>query len=839
MTDVTITGAGNTAPFIVLGVNMPDFNRLNGSTAFPNANTINAYQYSNDIDYSRFDDVQMTLMLCNVPWDVGEAHVGQRTISGIGNVVYFGTPEKRDEWFDGIDDDKCHRWQTKYRDLHREQYIDIELPFDVAARYNYLKVHYEPIANEDDLLNGETLTGKRDWFWFVREVEMRANNTTRLYLLDDAFQTWIYDVNIEGMILERGHAPMFRTRADAYLSNPLANNDGLLCEDVNFGNAEVVSHIDALALNGGEMWACIACNSSPSADWGSKEDEDWHVATASFYQHNGLPSVSVFAIEPSDLQEFLTNVGKDVPQFKQTVQGIFFAPKNLVTVSSTFTFAGIECSRLTSSRKTLDLCEIEKGLFGYSSEYADIAKLYTYPYAHIEVTDENGSVDIIKIENTTGNIDISVALSLAYPFVTIDAHLLGTGGNAGATVTFRNITQRTFNIGGSWYETLRSWNVPTFAITLSPQSEYDYSTYFDRAQAKVDRDTAYDNTEASAATDKANTATLAQASKTTADLSADTSVNNTALAVARNTAITTRSNSSALSDTTLANALSQAAQAWDAGYARETTNNEINADYASAAIGAAGTVASGIASGGLVGAITGAISGATTVANSVVSANLKTTQAEATIALNQNKVTSTNTNNTERTGNQNSANTDNTTRANTAETGITANSAATQKANASTMQSAQNAAATATYNTAVANATREKVRAISQINNQRKQAALNPAQMFGNAANGESAATKPIGLFAHIVTQSKNAIAQTGDEFLRYGYMYDKQWKFNGNWNIGKYFTYWKLKDFWVRDLTVPDLYMDKLRFFLFGGVTIWSAPEYIGKVSIYENFNG
>ena len=153
---------------------------------------------------------------------------------------------------------------------------------------------------------------------------------------------------------------------------------------------------------------------------------------------------------------------------------------------------------------------------------------------------------------------------------------------------------------------------------------------------------------------------------------------------------------------------------------------------------------------------------------------------------------------------------------NNATTGTTANTAATEKANA----------------------TREATRAQSAITNDIAQAALNAPYQFGSFANGQSAATKPIAMFAHIVTQSKSAIASAGDEFLRYGYMLDRQWDFDGDWNVGKYFTYWKLKDFWVTNLNVPDMYMDKLRFFLFGGVTVWRDPAYIGKVSVYDNFN-
>ena len=59
-------------------------------TEFPNVQNVNVYKYENELDYSRYDYTQMKLCLCDVPWDMGEAHVGARTISGIGNVVYFG-----------------------------------------------------------------------------------------------------------------------------------------------------------------------------------------------------------------------------------------------------------------------------------------------------------------------------------------------------------------------------------------------------------------------------------------------------------------------------------------------------------------------------------------------------------------------------------------------------------------------------------------------------------------------------------------------------------------------------------------------------------------------------
>lgn len=847
---------------------MPKFSKLRSNSAFPDIDSVNVYKYDNDFDYSRYNYKQMSIQMCTVPWDVGEAHVGQRTISGIGNVVWFETKEKRNAWFDAIPDDKCYRFETKFKELHRDQTIDLPIPFDVCARYNYLVVKYDLFANDDSPVMYENDKGLREWFWFIREVEFIAPNTTRLHLLDDAFQTWMYDVNISSMVLERGHAPMFAMRTDDYLRSPIDNNDYLLCEDVNYGTASQVKHIDALALNSGDMWACVATSANPRGTWGDKDDDSWKTPASAYYNQNGVPSVYVFAMETGDLNAFLSNITSDYPQFKQTIQGIFFAPKNLVSTNVNFEFADINCYTLNSSRQTFDLCELNKALFGYDSKYADIAKLYTSPYAHIEITDENGNIDVIKIEDTTGNIDVSASLSLAYPFISIDAHLLGTGGKASANITFRNVTSRTFNIAGTWYETLRNWKIPTFAVVLSAAKQYDYSTHFDRAQRVVDYTTEYNNASASTTTtqtnsnasalaNRNNTSTMASAAKANADASAATDVSNTAIQVNANKAITDRSNSSALSDASLSNALSQASQAWEAGYSRDTVNNEVNAEYASAAIGAAGgminSAISGAASGGLIGAgiglLTGAVGGATSAAQTAVAANLKTTQAEATISLSQNKVDSVSQNNNDRTTNQNNANSDNATTSNTASTGITANNSALTKNNATRTQSATNTAATNTYNTetanngrayntSIANAGRNRDRSKSAITNDIAQAALNQPFIYGAFSDGESATNKPMALFANIVTQSKSAISSAGDEFLRYGYIFDKQWQFNGNWNVGKYFTYWKLKDFWVYDLNVPDMYMDKLRFFLFGGVTIWRKPEDIGKVSIYDNFN-
>lgn len=912
------------------------FRRLSTRSDFPNIDNVEVYKYDNDFDYSRYDYTQMELQICTVPWDMGEAHIGARTISGIGNVVYFGSRENRDAWFDAIPDDECFRFSTKFKELHRDLAIDVPIPYDVCAKYNYLKVHYSLFANDDSPVQYEDETGLRDWFWFIREVEFRAPNTTRLHLMDDAFQTWIYDVNVSGMILERGHAPLFATKADAYLANPLENNTYLLAEDVNFGQISQVKHIDVLELNAGDMYACIATTANPQGVWGSKANNDWKTPASATYTNNGQPSVYVFAVPVANLNTLLGNINAQVPQFKQTVQGVFFASSDLLTLGSLFTFAGISCYTVSSRRKTFDLVNLNKTQFGYDSKYADLAKLYTSPYAHIEITDENGDVDIVRVEDTNGTLDVSAALSIAYPFITIDAHIMGAGGNVGATVTYRNVSSHTFDVSGRWYDTLRRWEVPTFAVVLDAATEYDYSTHFNRAQRVVDYTTAYDNAYASAETARENVATIAAANKSNSDAAADTAETNahniadanksnaddsatTARSNTNTIAAVNRDNADANADTLVANAaLTTVANTATVARSMTSANTDSNntqtmndaaakadnliIDYnatstiaaneqqgaisaasgaASSVVGGAGSILSGDISGGIQSITQGAIGAVSTIASTAVANGLTASQASGAKAANNAHAVLANDDTINKVDNQNAtasdlkdiqnylttgttANTAATTKANAVRTQNAENAAAsatettskanatrtqgaekaaatatkdTTKANATRTQTAENAAALATEATTKANATRNRAQAVSNIENDIKQAALREPYLFGQFSNGDGSANKPIALFANIVTQNKGAIASAGDEFLRYGYTLDMFWKFDGNWNIGKYFTYWKLRDFWVTNLNVPDMYMDKLRFFLFGGVTVWRSPEDIGKRTIYENW--
>lgn len=778
------------------------FPRMN-SGSFPNIDNVNVNQWINDFDYSRYDYTQMKITLCAVPWDMGEAHVGNRTISGIGNVVYFGSAEKRDEWFANIPDAECLRFETKYKELHRDKYIDVPVPFDIAAKYNYIAVEYELFANEANPVEYENNSGVRKWFWFVREVEFLAPNTTRLHLLDDAFQTWIYDVDISGMMLERGHAPMFQVSADEYLSNPIDNARWLLADDVNYGNDYIGKHESDFVFNDKNMLALIVTSADPLAWWGSKAQGNWRTPAKINYVLQGTLSHYAFVMKAGSFADWIVDVNSSYPQFVQTIKCVAFVSEKLIEKGTQFNFAGIRCFNVTANYKTNDLIELEKDMFGYGSHYENIAKLYTYPYSYILVTDEQGNQTEVHIETTNGKLQIESSLALVFPWLSLNAHLSGIGKTPRKAISFANFNKRDMPIQGNWYDTLMSWNIPTFGVIQNAETNNDYGTYYDRQQQKLAADNAYSNVSALASTLNANAA----------------------LTAATNSAITAESNAIAADNSLLTQGYNDLMAVFDNMIVRGAATATTQAQEQQATIAAASGAASGIASAigsmatgniaGAVGSIAGAvIGGVSTMATTQIAVALTESQADDTTAGNSNHAFIADKKTIGESNNQIKLQTSTTNAQNNLTTGSAANSAATQ----------------------IANGARDRSTAYSAIDNQIAQAAMNAPAEFGAWNAGQYATTRPMGLFANIVTQTDAAISKAGDEFLRYGYNYNQYWHFDGNWNIGKYYTYWKLSDFWVNSLNVPDLYMDRLRFFLFGGVTVWRDPADIGKVTIYDN---
>lgn len=821
----------------------------NNADNVPGVDNIEVYKYNSGYDYGNYNANQMSITCCNVPWDLGEVHVGNRVVSGIGNVVYFETAEKRDAWFDAIPAEDKYTWATKYRSFHDTEEIVIPLPFDEACRYNYLYVTYEVTPTADNPLDYEGTGGWRKWFYVIRECFAESPNATRCLCMRDIWQTAIYDVDIPYMMLERGHAPVAVTDVATYLSNPVSNNDYLLCGDVSYGSISKRSGGIGILLNKSSNVSVVFLTSC------AEDTDDWadRVPSSTSWTPAGtVANVSRFAISGSDYEDFMANVQGTYPWFCQAVLCVYVIPTVYLNLGDTFTFCDTTCYHLSKEiYTTAGTFTFSKSDFGYDSKYADLAKLYTSPYAQLEINTENGTVARVNIQDCAGTLGVITQLNNIANGVQIVGQLNGIGSSDTSTVNFYNLSSHTFTTSGRWYNSLLAWDVPVYAVTLSPRRENSFSTEYQRAQMKVEGLTQQSMTQRSADASYNCSVKNAETSQTNS-----TQVVGTNQLVLSNNKVGQTENNAAITELSgklvdAANDVVTDSTSAQNDYNIATTAISNKAAQASAAIGAAtsmvsGTVSgamSGFSSGGGQGAVLGALGGAVTSGinayGSMQSTNISCDAATAStmegIGLTTSQAYIAITNNTvenvaqvaanlRKLTNQQDIELKNMNNQNVCLTNTTDNSANAIISNALISQ-------TAAYN----NADEAYDVVTSAISNLTAQNKLRAPFRYGDVSGSGQETARPMGVWFNVVTQPDDCIAMAGCEMLRYGYYVNTFWEFE-TFNVMPKFSYWKCKDLWMGAPGLPDAYVDTLRMLLLGGVTVWSAPEYIGKTSIYDN---
>ena len=793
---------------------MANFPHLKDS-AFPELGTVNVYKYDNEFDYNRYSKEKAAAKICRVPWD-----------SRYRNVVKFENDAARDAYFNALPAQSADEFLSEFKVLPLTTYR-VPLPADVAMQYNYLVLDNPPITSATDLVEGETLNGARKLFYFIKGATYLASNCTDLTLELDFWTTFINSITFKNVMLERGHAPVAATTVEQYLSNPLENSDFLLAPDINYGSAENVASNNNIFFNTDAQYCCIVTSADIYGNWTQAAPA---ISSANI---QGAPSMRVVAIEASEFNQFFLTAARELPQFLPTVAGVFFISKNLVTVNNRVQFCGFSVGSVYTKQNNIKLPRLTKKNFNYDAKYADLAKLYTAPYAELEVVSADGASFTLRIENTNNALELSATVNMIFPAINVDTFINGANGQTVTDVTFKNLTNHAFAGSGRWQQYLRAFNIPVFAITADAGVMNEVQTRFNREQSK----TAYTNAYNSAATS-------AKAGLDSANAGAATSEQNASLQASANVAITTQSSSTSTTDTKYSNLLNVALQRWNAGYSRATALADNDAAQESSGVSMAGTAISGIANavggaiggfaaGGPAGAAIGGISGAagalcagaTTAANTAISVGLTTTKTEAGIANTQNTLEETNQSNLDRNGLQVKLNNANTATQNKASLGMTANSANTTRANAKRSYDASINSAQLTRSTSQA-----------AISNQLKQAELAAPLRYGNVSNVESAATRPVGYSFNVLTQNKSNIARAGDAMLRYGYYFNGAWQIS-DLNVMPHFTYWQCSDVWA-DGAQPvfanalNVIEDVMR----AGVTVWRKPSEIGKVGIYGN---
>lgn len=818
-----------------------------GDTPFPHLSNIDVWKYRNNFDYSRWGD-NARIKLCAVSWD-----------GDYRNVVHWETDAVRDAYFDNLGGYKVDE-PTMFQ-MQPDGTVKIPVPFNAATQYNYLVLDYPVMPTSDDPISYAAPARNR-YLYFCEAVEELAPSTTLCHVQLDVWSTYINSVDVSGMMLARGHAPMSQIDVGDYLKNPYANQSMLTAPDVTFGTFARTPAVKYHVFNG-DVLAVITMTAVSWGVWGSKSAGTWQVPVEPIYLDD-TPSLLSFAVAPDKLVGLLAAMKAQVPQAFQTIRAVWFAPSELVTTGEPYTFAGVSVVRVMARPwQTFEVPAWTKSDFGYPAKCADMAKLYTYPYARVMAHTEAGDVEI-KIEETEGNISIAAKLNLVGPFISIDTYL--HLGGATASLSFETTSAKSMPWAGDALRTLQSLQIPTFAVYLDAGTVNDYATHFDRAQAETALQNAYSTAVSTATAGRDNARDSADAGYTDATSG-------------RNHARASINSANVYQSNMYLNAADQQAAGVTESIVQSTIsyNSAIAQNYIAASTTATASIGNGLIGGAISGGPAGmAIGVGTALANTAMSGiNLHTlassqeavykasnlgnikyltamyggtisavsgadydailnsyTGGDATGYVGEAQVLTRAQNSSQVTlsNNLNYAQAVNDRALIKGGTGAEVDASGDV---ASTGSYTGNAIRS--YNTAVGNAGTNRDTAQSAIANQIKQAALGAPIQGGTFANAGTASTRPLGWVFEVQTQDEGSIMAAASHFARYGYALGQYWDFK-NWQVMRNFTYWQCDDVWIIPRACTQAAATLIRSILIEGTTVWREPAIIGATDIWEN---
>lgn len=625
------------------------FPHLDNATAFPGADVHVYDQYTNTYDYNIWTP-KTKIKLCHVKWR-NDGH----------DAVKFRDDNARDAWFDALDGETVHLDTSMYIARADTDGIKIPVPYMTAQRYNYIVVDFTPDILQTPLQQSDCQTR---YHYYITGVTAEAPNTTTVVLQRDVWTDYINTTTINGLLLERGHAPLVETTPEKLLENPRENSVDLLAPDVNYGGAaNRITDIKATGLTGGDKYICFACafgairlaemarargvdvtGDNPAYGSGDATVSSWTWGAAGIdigecrtsgtsytSQRGRVPNNwTIFALRSRDVTgEYINDLFAYYPHITNGIGACFVLAEDMFVRGSSapVTVNGVVWQTVTDTERSLGDIVLSPDDFDMPAEVAAVAKLYVSPYAVLEITDTWGKSVTINVEDC-GRLGVRSLVSTAYPLVRQVAYLDGYGADGTTSLAVTNLTGDDISghvPNGDALATVISYDIPTYALqrrnidayraanynrTITQGRKNAVTTYENTAQAA---NTARDNANDGAATARNNTVrtNTAQTANTARGVLRDQKTSDETVD-ARNDildAATKRLDA----DNATANSKIRTDRDWDVTLMNETyvTNTQTNAiSSVTSMIGSIGGAALSVAGGGAAIGLASAISGA-------------------------------------------------------------------------------------------------------------------------------------------------------------------------------------------------------------------------------------
>jgi len=289
--------------------------------------------------------------------------------------------------------------------LRMGQPIDLDIPFNVANTFNYLRVYNpaQPITSP----GGSDKAGY--FYYFITGVESVAPNTTRFNVQLDAFQTFIYNFQFGQCFVERSHSGIaadnaFDDHGRAFLNIP---------EGIDVGGEYTIAHNwshNIASARGAENYdVLIMTTTKITGDLGDVDNPVLKTATGSMMEN--LPSgANIYLVESGNFLTFMQALS-DRPYISQGIIHIQAIPNDAVTRYSLLTSpvevegmpTGTVKEIIIGSAKNPTMVFADnwrdEALSYIPAEYRHLKKLLTFPYMALEFTTYAGQPIILKPES--------------------------------------------------------------------------------------------------------------------------------------------------------------------------------------------------------------------------------------------------------------------------------------------------------------------------------------------------------------------------------------------------------------------------------------------------------
>jgi len=324
--------------------------------------------------------------LCNVPWN-----------SDYRDIVRFDNQAALDAFIDNSPSPKVIIDKMSYAKVGMP--IRINIPFNAAYKYNYVRAHnpMSPIAGDE----------ARSFYYFIQDVVYVNPTTTQLFVQLDVWQTFGYGISFGNCYVEQGHIGIanesqFSNYGKDYLTVP---------EGMDIGNEYAIEKMLSYSVASARQFSLgmpdysimVTSSTSLDADPGTVDNPNLVSATGSSMEN--LPNGADIYLFNSlgHLREFLVAFANK-PWVTQGIMSIQAVPRmaRYGVSLTTKTIEGIPVDEVNEG--TLHNIKSSHGNWreavaeNFNPRYAHLKKFFTFPYMVLELTSYTGMPLMLKPE---------------------------------------------------------------------------------------------------------------------------------------------------------------------------------------------------------------------------------------------------------------------------------------------------------------------------------------------------------------------------------------------------------------------------------------------------------